>query len=138
MNDVLDIVGGTLLVAGAVFMFLAGIGVIRFEDLYARMHSASKGPTLGLLLIALGAGLVLRTTAVVAALVLVVALQLLTAPVGSHMVGRSVHRRVRLDLDTVDDLARDERLDGHDAVTPAEPDDARLDTGGPDAATPGS
>jgi multicomponent Na+:H+ antiporter subunit G len=125
MNDVLDVVGGALLVAGAVFMALAGVGVVRFRDLYARMHSASKGPTLGLLLIALGAGLVLRTTAVVAALVLVVALQLLTAPVGAHLVGRSVHRRVRLDYDTVDELARDERTYGD------EPEDAPGE--GPDA-----
>lgn len=129
MNEVLDLVGGGLLLAGAVFMTIAGIGVVRFRDVYARMHSASKGPTLGLLLTALGAGLVLRSVSVVAALVLVVALQMLTAPVGAHLVGRAVHRRVTLDLDSVDELAEDEQEFG-DEIDAADE--------GPDAATSSS
>ncbi len=105
MSGVLDAVGGALLVGGATFTMLAGIGVVRFRDTYARMHAASKGPTLGLLLIAAGAALVLRSPTAIVALVLVFALQALTAPVGSHLIGRAIHRRLPVPVDGIDELA---------------------------------
>jgi multicomponent Na+:H+ antiporter subunit G len=102
--------GELLVLIGAVFVLLAGIGVLRFDDVYARMHPGSKAPTLGLLLAASGAALVIRSAAAVAALVLVVVLQFLTGPVGAHLVGRSAHRQrgIAMHLDAEDELARDE------------------------------
>jgi multicomponent Na+:H+ antiporter subunit G len=101
----MDAVGGVLMVAGAVFALLAGVGVLRFGDTYARMHAASKGPTLGLLLVALGAGMRIGTWPATATLVLVVILQLLTTPVGAHLVGRAVHELEPGLVDDVDELA---------------------------------
>ncbi len=55
---VVDLLAGALIVAGA-FFFLAGtVGLLRFPDVYCRLHALTKADTLGLGL--LGAGLVLR------------------------------------------------------------------------------
>lgn len=107
MGAVLDFVGGVFLIAGALFALLAGIGVHKFRDPYSRMHAAAKSPTLGLVLVAIGAGLRIRTFEAVATLVLVVILQLLTSPVGSHLVARAVHMRVKVPQDGPDELERD-------------------------------
>lgn len=107
-----DVGGSALIAAGASFVALAGIGQVRFTDLFVRMHIATKPPTLGLLLVAVGAALQLRALGAVAALVLIVALQFLTAPVSAHLVGRAAHRKgewehdgaVEDDLSEVDEL----------------------------------
>jgi multicomponent Na+:H+ antiporter subunit G len=111
MGDVLDLIGGVALISGALFALLAAIGVHKFRDPYSRMHAAAKSPTLGLVLVALGAGLRIRTFEAVITLVLVVILQLLTSPVGTHLVGRAVHLRVKVPQDGLDELSRDEAKD---------------------------
>lgn len=111
MTAVLDAISGVALVAGALFALLAGIGVHKFRDPYSRMHAAAKSPTLGLVLVAVGAGLRVRTFEAIATLVLVVILQLLTSPVGTHLAARAVHLRVRVPMDGPDELRRDEHPD---------------------------
>ena len=112
MDVVLDAVGGVALIGGALFALLAGIGIHKFRDPYSRMHAAAKSPTLGLILVAIGAGLRVRTFEAVATLVLVVILQLLTSPVGTHLAARAVHLRVKVPLDGPDELQRDENAEG--------------------------
>ena len=36
-----DILAAFFLIAGSFFMFLAGLGTLRFPDLYSRMHDRS-------------------------------------------------------------------------------------------------
>ena len=98
-------VGGVLLVLGALFILLAGVGVVRFPDIYARMHAAAKAPALGVLLVGLGAMVSIRTVQATVAVALVVILQLITGPVGSHMLGRAVYRRLGAPDGSVDELA---------------------------------
>lgn len=100
----MDVLGGVLLVAGAVFVLLAGVGVVRFDDVFPRMHAAAKGPTLGLLLIGLGVIVSIRTMDALMTVILVVILQLIAGPVGTHVIGRSAYRRVDSDFGT-DELA---------------------------------
>lgn len=106
---VFDVVGDVLMITGASFALLAGIGIHRFPDAYSRMHAAAKSPTLGLLLAALGAGLRIRTGLAIGTLALVVVLQILTSPVGTHVAARSVHLRIKVPQDGIDELERDER-----------------------------
>lgn len=98
--------GEILLVAGAAWSVLAAIGVNRFGDVYARMHAATKSTTLGVLLIIVGASLSLEAGAA-AKLLLAGVLLLFTAPIGAHLVGRSVHRNTGsapVHIDSVDQL----------------------------------
>lgn len=92
MSTVLDVISGALLLTGAGFCLLAGIGLQRFDDVFARMHAATKAVTLGLLLITAGAALHVDDPGDRAKLALVAVLQLLTAPVAAHMVGRGSYR----------------------------------------------
>lgn len=108
MNDVLDMAGGLLMILGALFALLAGIGVNRFRDAYSRMHAAAKSPTLGLILAAIGAMVRIRTGVAFGTLSLVVILQLLTSPVATHIAARAVHLRTDVPLDGPDELGRDE------------------------------
>jgi multicomponent Na+:H+ antiporter subunit G len=90
-----DLIAGILLVAGAVFVLIAAIGVVRFETPTERLHAAAKGPTLGLLLLGTGTAVQIGSTDAIVAIVLIIALQLLAGPLGSHIIGRAIARLER-------------------------------------------
>ncbi len=114
MTSVVDVVAGACLLIGAVLSLAAGLGVLRFPDLLARMHSATKPQVLGLLLILIGAALRLGTIVDITTLALVGAFQLAVAPVAAHMVGRAAYRtgQFRPDLLVTDELAAARRAGG--------------------------
>ena len=109
LSDVADVAGAALVLLRAFLCFAAAVGLARFPDVLSRMHAATKPQTLGLILVAAGVELSLRTWAAFATVVLIAALQLATAPVAAHLVGRTVYRsnQVRHDLLGRDDLAED-------------------------------
>jgi multicomponent Na+:H+ antiporter subunit G len=90
--DVGDVVATVLILGGVGLSLLAGIGLQRFPDVFARMHAATKPATLGLILVLAGAGIRVGDRGDVAKLVLVAGLQFVTAPVAMHMVGRAAYR----------------------------------------------
>lgn len=104
-ESIANVVAAVLLLAGASLCLAAAVGLVRFPDVLSRMHSATKPQTLGLLLIVTGVGLVLRTWSAWGILSLVFVMQLLTAPVAAHMVGRAAYRSGQVDEDR---LLRDE------------------------------
>lgn len=81
-----------LMLVGALLALLAAIGLNRFPDIFSRMHAATKPATLGTALIMVGAALEVPDAGDVLKLLLVVLLQFITAPVGGHLIGRSVYR----------------------------------------------
>ena len=109
---VADLTGALLLLLGALLCFAAAVGLLRFPDVLSRMHAATKPQTLGLLLLVAGVALEVRQAKVLGLLFLVAVLQLLTAPVSAHMVGRTAYRTRQLDEGSLiadelgDDLAR--------------------------------
>lgn len=105
----MDVVAGTLMSVGVLLAFIAGIGLQRFPDVFARMHAATKPATLGLALVLAGAALRMPDTGAVVKLLLVIVLQFITAPLGSHLVGRATYRAgTELSKSTaVDELAED-------------------------------
>ncbi len=104
-----DVLSGVFLLLGAFLSLAAGIGIVRFPDLLARMHAATKPQVLGLVFVLMGLELRLRSGAVLLVLVLVLLFQLLTSPVAAHMVGRAGYRtgKIRQDLLVIDDLSAD-------------------------------
>ena len=101
----MNIVGGIFMIVGSLLTMIGGIGVIRFGDLMSRVHAAAKAPTLGLLLIAVGAAIEIGSADAIAVLSLVVVLQLLTSPVATHVLARASYGQVDFALDGEDDLA---------------------------------
>ncbi|MEW6552631.1 MAG: monovalent cation/H(+) antiporter subunit G, partial [Campylobacterota bacterium] len=49
-----ELLGDALLVAGAAFFFAGTVGLLRFPDVYTRLHALAKADNLGLGLIVLG------------------------------------------------------------------------------------
>lgn len=54
MELLLQIVGWALLLAGTAFFITAALGLLRFPDVYSRLHAVAKTDTLGLGLLAVG------------------------------------------------------------------------------------
>lgn len=86
-------VAGTALVCGGVFFLVTGaVGMIRFPDIYTRMHAAGKCDTLGSLLVLTGLachqGLVLAS----AKLLIVAVFILVTSPTATHAIARAARR----------------------------------------------
>jgi len=115
---VADVVAAVFLLCGAFLAFAAGVGVVRFPDLLARMHAATKPQVLGLILVLIALALRLRSWSAVGMLVLVVVFQLMTSPVAAHMVGRAGYRtgKVRSDLLVLDDLTADQEAADREKV----------------------
>ena len=109
----MDIVSGVLIIAGSALAMIGGLGALRFPDVFSRMHAAAKSPTLGLVLVSIGAAIAIDTLLATTTLLLVVILQLLSAPVGAHALSRASRRQTPAVLDGPDHLTRDEAADHH-------------------------
>jgi len=82
------------LFAASAFFFLSGtVGLLRFPDLFTRLHALTKADNLGLGLLVLGLALRSGSALVAAKLVLVWLLALLASSTGCHLVARAARRR---------------------------------------------
>ena len=95
-----------LLICGGTFFLLAGcVGLLRFPDVYCRMHATGKCDTLGLLLCLLGIAIHERSLLSVKVL-LVAAFVFLANPTATHAIARAALRRgIRPKGSEGDDLA---------------------------------
>ncbi len=103
----LDWLAAFLLVSGAFFSLVAGVGLLVLPDLLARMHAAAKPQVLGLLLMLAGLAIEWRSWVWLPVLFLAWVTQMVTAPVASHLVGRTGYRtkHARRELLHRDELA---------------------------------
>jgi len=116
-----DVVSAVLLLVGGTLYVFAGVGLLRFPDVYARMHAATKPATLGLLFVLAGTAVRIETADGYVKLALAGALQVLTAPVGSHLLGRAAYLAgVPMAEPVFDDLAGiEDDLEGRGPSHPA-------------------
>ena len=92
MSDELNWVSAALLFAGCFFVLTGAVGVLRFPDFHSRIHPASKGDTLGQMLILAGLMLQLglhHEPLAALKLALIVVFLFLTAPTATHAMARS-------------------------------------------------
>ena len=73
---------------GMFFLVFGVIGLIRFPDLYTRIHPAGKGGTAGGLSIFIGLMIYSGLTVLTLRLVLIALFILITSPVASHVIAR--------------------------------------------------
>ncbi|USQ80036.1 monovalent cation/H(+) antiporter subunit G [Ornithinimicrobium faecis] len=92
LDSVTDGIGMVLILLGALLCLTAAIGLLRFGDLLTRMHAATKPQVLGVLLVLTGVALSKESGLHIGMLLLVGVFQMLTIPVGAHMVGRAGFR----------------------------------------------
>ena len=106
----MSILAAVLLLIGSAFCALAALGVVRFPDVYTRLHAASKAGPLGagMVLVALGiqsGDPVIFVRALVGLLFL-----LITAPVSAHLLARAAQRS---GVSPVPGTSKDEYEDGN-------------------------
>ncbi|MDB4582181.1 monovalent cation/H(+) antiporter subunit G [Draconibacterium sp.] len=78
---------------GAFFILVSAIGLIRFPDLYTRMHATTKATSFGLLLIIVGASLHFNAPVVWLKALLVIIFIYLTAPLAAHSIAKPVAKK---------------------------------------------
>lgn len=88
-----DIFAAIFFIAGAFFMFLAGLGVYRFPDLFSRMHAATKAASFGIGLMLIGLMILYFSWYWMIFSILIVLFVFITAPVAGHMLGRVAYIR---------------------------------------------
>jgi multicomponent Na+:H+ antiporter subunit G len=87
-----EVVSLALLIAGAFFLLVGSIGIVRLPDFFTRTHATGKTDTLGLILalagLAVHDGFTLNSAKLLVAVVFVA----LTGPVGTHALARAAYR----------------------------------------------
>ncbi len=106
--DIMALVVAAIVVAGAFFTLSAAIGLVRFPDVYTRMHAASKAGTVGSGLLLLAVGLHSGDHAVLVRSLAGFVFFILTAPIAAHLIAKAAHQvGYRLDPSSVrDDMRR--------------------------------
>jgi len=85
------VIGELLALAGAVLILLSAIGVLRFDDVLARMHALAKASTLGIVVTLTGAAVNLRNLNDLTSVVLAAVVYLLASPPASNMLSRAAY-----------------------------------------------
>ena len=76
---------------GAVFTFIAALGLVRLPDLFMRMHANTKSATLGVGFIMLGAAIYFGDITVTTRAMAVILFLLISAPISSHLLARAAY-----------------------------------------------
>ena len=84
MELVLDLLSWVCLLAGAAFLLIGAIGVLRFPDFYTRLHAVSVCDTLGAGLVLVGLMLQGGLSLVTLKLLLMFCFMMFTGPTAVH------------------------------------------------------
>lgn len=86
--NIVEWIAAGVLTLGAVFYLAGTVGLLRFPDVYSRLHALTKADNLGLLLVCVGLGLLAADWQVGALLGTIWLLGLLAATVSAHLIAR--------------------------------------------------
>ncbi|MDP2400680.1 MAG: monovalent cation/H(+) antiporter subunit G [Actinomycetota bacterium] len=88
----MDFVVVALMVTGTVFFAAGSVGVLRFPDVYTRLHALTKADNLGLGFIVVALALHSGSPVVAAKLVLTWGLVLMSGATASHLVAEAARK----------------------------------------------
>lgn len=113
MTEIAAWISAVFIVAGAAFSLLAAVGILRFPDIYTRLHAAAKAGPVGagfvLLAVAISADDLAVSLRALAAIIFLI----LTSPISAHLLARAAYRAGVLpgSLTKVNDLANENSED---------------------------
>ena len=84
VSEWLDIIGASMTLAGGVLAVIGSLGVLRFPDLYTRLHAASITDTGAATLMLFGLALMAGISQETVKLIIAWAFVMLTSPTASH------------------------------------------------------
>ncbi len=88
----MTVLAAILMLIGSIFCLLATVGILRFPDLYTRLHAASKAGPLGAGLILLGAGIASADLLIFLKTLLGLVFLILVGPVSAHLLARAARK----------------------------------------------
>lgn len=88
-----EMLASGLIVLGTLFCLSATVGVIRFPDVYTRLHAGTKCLTAGALMILAGVALLEGSWPMSGRVLLIALLFLATNPIAGHAVARAAYRQ---------------------------------------------
>jgi multicomponent Na+:H+ antiporter subunit G len=89
VNDLLIIF---FLITGALFSLISAVGIVKFPDVFTRMHASAKAGTLGAACILTSAAIYFRDGVVALEVSIIIVFLVLTTPVAAHMISRVAYR----------------------------------------------
>lgn len=92
LTVVAAVVGHVLVVLGVALVAVAALGLVRLPDPFSRLSAVTKAGVAGVCLVLLGVLAIAPSWSALVTVVLAVALQLLTNPVGGFALGRAAYR----------------------------------------------
>ncbi len=106
MSALLAFLSGACILGGTFFSLASVIGILRFPDVYTRLHAGTKALSGGTMLVLLGAALRMEGWQGTAKILLIALFLLGTNPLASHAIARACYRHGILPQGTrVDDYA---------------------------------
>jgi multicomponent Na+:H+ antiporter subunit G len=81
-----------LMLCGSLLSALAALGILRFPDIYTRLHAASKAGPLGAGLILLGVAFASGDWAIAIRCALGLVFLIVTSPISAHLLARAALR----------------------------------------------
>ncbi len=91
----LDVLSWISILAGLFFILVGSIGLIRFPDVYTRLHAAGMTDTMGAGLVLIGLSFQAGLTLITVRLLMIWAFLLFTSPIATHALARAaLHGKV--------------------------------------------
>lgn len=90
--NLIPYIAGILIIVGSFFALVAAIGLVRFPDVYSRMHAASKAGTVGSGLMMLALAVIAADLATTLRALAGIVFLLLTAPIAAHLLARASYK----------------------------------------------
>jgi multicomponent Na+:H+ antiporter subunit G len=92
LDWVREVVAAVLLVVGVFFYFSGAIGILRFPDVYNRIHASTKTSTIGIASILLADLVSLGVEPVTVKAMAIIVFLMITYPVAGHLLARAAYR----------------------------------------------
>jgi multicomponent Na+:H+ antiporter subunit G len=110
----MQLIGAIITLAGAIFLFLGSLGILRMPDVYTRMQAGTKATTLGSILFFIG--ILFSGCQGSGKIIILILFIIFTNPVSSHALARAVHNvgGKQSDKSVIDQLADKKRKGGKD------------------------
>ncbi len=88
-----EIVAGIFIVSGLFFFLVGVLGLLRMPDVFSRIHTTTKGDTLGVGLIIIGLMVLSGFTFLSFKLFITLLLVWLTTPTAAHLIAKSEYEK---------------------------------------------
>jgi multicomponent Na+:H+ antiporter subunit G len=83
------IIVSILILLGSFFILIASVGMLRFNDLYGRLHASTKATSFGILLMLIGFSVYFNDIQVYVKALLIILFIYLTSPLAAHSISKS-------------------------------------------------